>query len=74
MSELRVVEDPTQDGYSGLAFVSIFSSKRPTADRGLAVVDVSEYVDAEGRREAEAAEMGVLSFLRNESPPRRWWT
>lgn len=60
LSELRVQGD--------LAFVSIFSSRDPTNDRGLAILDISEYRAARNRQEVEDAEMMVLSFLRNDNP------
>jgi hypothetical protein len=52
----------------GLAFVGFFSSREPTEDRGLAIIDVSGYLDAESAAEAEDAEMSVVSFLRNDNP------
>lgn len=60
ISELRVQGD--------LAFVSIFSSRDPTNDRGLAILDISEYTAARNRQQVEEAEMMVLSFLRNDNP------
>lgn len=60
ISELRVQGD--------LAFVSIFSSRDPTNDRGLAILDISDYTAARNQQEIEDAEMMVLSFLRNDNP------
>ena len=60
LSELRVQGD--------LAFVSLFSSRDPTNDRGLAILDISEYRAARNKREVKDAEMTVLSFLRNDNP------
>lgn len=52
----------------GLAFVGFFSSRAPTEDRGLAVIDVSSYLGAETAAAVDTAEMTVLSFLRNDNP------
>jgi hypothetical protein len=60
IAELRVHDD--------LAFVSIFSSRDPTNDRGLAILDVSSYTQATSEAELERAQMTVLSFVRNENP------
>ncbi|WP_254837949.1 LVIVD repeat-containing protein [Natronomonas marina] len=49
------------------AYVSFFSSDAPTPGRGMAIVDISSYNDAETDAEAEAANMSVLSFVRNNS-------
>lgn len=59
ISEMKV-----QDG---LAFVGILSSKDPTIDRGMAIIDVSDYTEADGKEDLEDAEMEVLSFLPNEN-------
>jgi len=59
ISEMKV-----QDG---LAFVGILSSKDPTIDRGMAILDVSDFTEADSRAELEDAEMEVLSFLPSEN-------
>jgi hypothetical protein len=59
ISELKVHDD--------LAYVGILSSKDPTVDRGMAILDVSAYTRAESRAELDRAEMTVLSFLPNEN-------
>jgi hypothetical protein len=60
IGEMRVQGD--------LGFVSVFSSRDPTNDRGFAILDISEYVAASDRQEVEEAEMTLLSFLRNDNP------
>lgn len=62
LTELRIHEG------RGLAFVGIFSSRDSTNDRGMAIVDVTGYLSAESSQEAAAAEMTVLSFVRNDNP------
>lgn len=62
LTELRV------NGDRGLAIFAIFSSRSPTEDRGMAVVDVSDYTRARTRDELEQANPVVLSFLRNDNP------
>ncbi|PSP97085.1 hypothetical protein BRC89_12470 [Halobacteriales archaeon QS_4_70_19] len=59
ISELRIHGD--------IAAVGILSSKEPTVDRGVAILDVSAYTRAESRAELERAEMTVLSFVPNEN-------
>jgi hypothetical protein len=59
VSELRVKGD--------IAAVGLLSSKSPTLDRGIAILDVSAYTRAESREELERAEMSVLSFVPNEN-------
>lgn len=59
ISEMKVQDD--------LAFVAILSSKDPTYDRGMAILDVSDYTRAESKAELAAAEPVVLSFLPNEN-------
>lgn len=61
ISELRV------DGERGLAYVGILSSKEPTLDRGMAILDVSEYTEASSPEEIDDAEMVLLSFVENEN-------
>ncbi|PSP87359.1 hypothetical protein BRC90_10350 [Halobacteriales archaeon QS_4_69_34] len=58
LSELRVKGD--------IAACGLISSKSPTVDRGVALLDVSAYTRAESREELERAEMTVLSFIPNE--------
>lgn len=67
---------PDEPHYGGLteirvqgdyAYVTIFSSKDPTNNRGLAVVDVSEFNAAETPNELRDAELEVVSFLRNDN-------
>lgn len=59
ISELRVHGD--------IAAVGILSSKSPTLDRGVAILDVSAYTRADSREQLERAEMSVLSFVPNEN-------
>ena len=58
LSELRIKGD--------IAACGLVSSKSPTADRGVALIDVSAYTRAESGEELERAEMTVLSFIPNE--------
>lgn len=53
--------------YGDLAFATILSSKDPTVDRGLAILDVSAYTRADSRSDLDDAEMAVLSFVPNEN-------
>lgn len=50
------------------AYVGIFSSDDPTNDRGMAIVDVSEFNEASNTKERREAELNVVSFLRNDNP------
>lgn len=59
LSELRVKGD--------IAACGLLSSKDPTLDRGVAMLDVSAYTRADSRTELENAEMSVLSFIPNEN-------
>ncbi len=59
LSELRVRGD--------IAACGLVSSKSPTEDRGVAMLDVSAYTRAGSRAELERAEMTVLSFIPNEN-------
>lgn len=59
ISELRVHGD--------IAAVGILSSKEPTVDRGVAILNVREYTRADSKAELEDAEMSVLSFVPNEN-------
>lgn len=59
ISELKVQDD--------LAFVGILSSRNPTYDRGLAILDVSQYTRADSKDELENAQMFLLSFVPNEN-------
>lgn len=59
ISEMKVQDD--------LAFVGILSSTDPTPDRGLAILDVSQYTRADSKEELDDAEMFLLSFVPNEN-------
>ena len=59
LSELRVRGD--------IAACGLVSSKSPTEDRGVAMLDVSAYTRAQTAAELERAEMTVLSFIPNEN-------
>ncbi|WP_458186920.1 LVIVD repeat-containing protein [Haladaptatus sp. NG-WS-4] len=50
------------------AYVGVFSSDDPTNDRGMAILDIHEFNDAETLEEARDAELSVLSFVRNDDP------
>lgn len=60
ISELRVHGDH--------AYVAVFSSRDPTNDRGMAVLDVSDFTTAGSERDLADAELAVVSFLRNGNP------
>jgi hypothetical protein len=49
------------------AYVGIFSSDNPTGDRGMAVLDVSEFNAADNTDDLRDAELDVVSFLRNDN-------
>lgn len=59
ISEMKVQDD--------LAYVGVLSSKSPTPDRGLAILDVHQYTRADSKAELEDAEMFLLSFVPNEN-------
>jgi hypothetical protein len=50
------------------AYVGCFSSDNPTGDRGMAVLDINEFNAAEKPKELRAADLSVVSFLRNDDP------
>lgn len=60
ISELRVQGD--------YAYVAVFSSRDPTNDRGLAVLDVSDFTTASDEGDLQNAELEVVAFLRNGNP------
>lgn len=49
------------------AYVGIFSSDNPTGDRGMAVLDISEFNAADNTNELREAELDVVAFLRNDN-------
>jgi hypothetical protein len=53
--------------YGDFAYVGLFSSRGSSGGRGMAVVDISDYNNAESREDLETAEMSVVSFLRNNN-------
>ena len=59
MTEFRVHDD--------LAFVTMFTSRSETSQRGLAIFDISAFTRAESREELESAELTLLSFVRNDN-------
>lgn len=59
MSEFRIHDD--------LAFISIFSGRGEDSQRGLAILDISDFTRAESEAELESAELSVLSFVRNDN-------
>lgn len=59
ISEMKV-----QDGR---AFVGILSSKDPTIDRGVAILDVSDFTEANSKADLAEAQMELLSFVPNEN-------
>ncbi|WP_143423214.1 LVIVD repeat-containing protein [Halegenticoccus soli] len=60
ITEIRAVGD--------YAYVGIFSSDDPTNDRGMAILDVSEFNGARTLSELRDAELRVRSFVRNDNP------
>lgn len=73
-SESGSAENPHYGGISELriqgdyAYVAVFSSRDPTNDRGMAILNVSDYTTAEHERELDDAELEVVAFLRNGNP------
>ena len=76
----KEAEDPHYGSHTEIrthgdyAYVGMFSSDRPSPGRGMAIIDISDYnaipADAsESQQEAllEAAELNVVSFLRNNN-------
>lgn len=59
MSEMRIHDD--------LAFVNLFSGRGEDSQRGMAIVDISEFTRAESEAELENAGITVLSFVRNDN-------
>ncbi|WP_137283968.1 LVIVD repeat-containing protein [Halorussus salinisoli] len=59
ITEIRVRDD--------YAYAGFFSSDNPTGDRGMAVLDVSEFNAADSTDELRDAELDVVSFLRNDN-------
>jgi hypothetical protein len=53
--------------HGDFAYVGLFSSRGSSGGRGMAVVDISDYNNAESRDDLEMAEMSVVSFLRNNN-------
>ncbi|PSQ16217.1 hypothetical protein BRD02_05040, partial [Halobacteriales archaeon QS_8_69_73] len=51
------------------AYVTFFSSDRPSPGRGMAIVDISEFNAADTESDVEAAELEVVGFLRNNNVP-----
>lgn len=49
------------------AYVGVFSSDNPTGDRGLAVLDIGAFNDADNTKELREAELDVVAFLRNDN-------
>ncbi|WP_435361024.1 LVIVD repeat-containing protein [Haloarchaeobius sp. DFWS5] len=54
--------------HGDFAYVGFFSSDDPTNDRGMAILDISDFTDAESFSELRNAELSVLSFVRNDDP------
>lgn len=59
IDELRVRGD--------YAYVGFFTSKDPTNNRGLGVIDISEFVEADSTNELRDAEMTFRSLVRNDN-------
>ena len=59
MSELRIHDDH--------AFVTMFSARGEDSQRGLAILDISDFTRAESESDLEDAELEVLSFVRNDN-------
>lgn len=67
---------PTDPHYGGVteirqhgdyAYVSFFSSDKQTPGRGMAIVDISAFNDADTQEDIREAELSVVSFLRNNN-------
>lgn len=59
MTELRVHDD--------LAFVTMFSDTDDDTQRGLAILEISDFTRAESEDELDGADLTVLSFVRNDN-------
>lgn len=59
ISEMRIAGD--------YAYVCFFSSKDPTNNRGMGVIDISEFNAASSTSELRDAEMDFVSFIRNDN-------
>lgn len=55
-----------------IAVISVFSSRRPTPQRGLAVLDISDFTRAESQTDLNNASLTVLSFVRNDNGGAAW--
>lgn len=62
--EFRPADDTT--------VISVFSSRDPTPQRGLVVLDVSDFTCAESKAELGNAGITVLSFVRNDNGAAAW--
>jgi hypothetical protein len=51
------------------AYITFFSSDDPTPGRAMAIVDISEYNDAETEEDLGNAELQVTGYLRNNNAP-----
>ncbi|WP_433632877.1 hypothetical protein [Halomicrococcus sp. NG-SE-24] len=59
ISEMRIVGD--------YAYVCFFSSKDPTNNRGIGVIDVSKFNAASNTSDLRDAEMNFVAFVRNDN-------
>jgi hypothetical protein len=64
LSEFRIGDD--------LAVVGVFSARRPTPQRGLAVLDIGDFTRAESQEQLDNASLSVLSFVRNDNAAAAW--
>jgi hypothetical protein len=48
-------------------FVSYLSSREPTGNRGIAIVDASDYLRADSKAELDEAEMSLIATIGNET-------
>lgn len=51
------------------AYITFFSSDEPTPGRAMAIVDISQYNEAESEAALESAELEVVGYLRNNNAP-----
>lgn len=73
--------DASEPHYGGLfefrpaddiAVISVFSSREPTPQRGLAVLDVSDFARATSKADLDNSSITVLSFVRNQNGGAAW--
>lgn len=65
ITEIRVQTNEALD--RDFAYVGVFSSEDESGNRGMAIIDVTDYTRADGSGDLDDAEMEVVSFLPNNN-------